>query len=326
MAFRLHPRFFIPIMTFLILSLLPKISSAQKDLGIPVKDAILWTSFVGPGKTGEMDTIYLSFGQYDAPLFLLAVNPDTGQMRQFNGPLPSEMGSWGFTIDHENLIYLGSYYSAHLLRFDPKTEKWDDLGRPGGESESFICKLTTGRDGKIWGGTFPSAKLFSYDPQTGVTQDYGRMDPDQFYCYPTAGEDGLIYCSIQFEKMDIVIFDPVKKVKKPLLAAEGRKPGRVNLYLGKDGMIYSHFVSSDQWFRVEDAERLIGVPRSDVPLIPRALPDGRDFSSMGNDILRIKNPATQEEKEIPIRYKAAGAYIFLVGKGPDAKIYGSSML
>ena len=326
MAFRFPPRFFIPIMTFLILSLVPKISSAQKDLGMPVRDAILWTSFVGPGKTGEMDTIYLSFGQYDAPLFLLAVNPDTGQMRQFNGPLSSEMGSWGFTIDHENRIYLGSYYSAHLLRFDPKTEKWDDLGRPGGESESFICKLTTGRDGKIWGGTFPSAKLFSYDPQTGVTQDYGRMDPDQFYCYPTAGEDGLIYCSIQFEKMDIVIFDPVKKVKKPLLAAEGRKPGRVNLYLGKDGMIYSHFVSSDQWFRVEDAERLIGVPRSDVPLIPRALPDGRDFSSMGNDILRIKNPATQEEKEIQIRYEAAGAYIFLLGNGPDAKIYGSSML
>jgi len=326
MAFRLHPRFFIPIMTFLILSLLPKISSAQKDLGIPVRDAILWTSFVGPGKTRVMDTIYLSFGQYDAPLFLLAVNPDTGQMRQFNGPLPSEMGSWGFTIDHENRIYLGSYYSAHLLRFDPKTEKWDDLGRPGGESESFICKLTTGRDGKIWGGTFPSAKLFSYDPQTGVAQDYGRMDPDQFYCYPTAGEDGLIYCSIQFEKMDIVIFDPVKRVKKPLLAAESRKPGRVNLYLGRDGMIYSHFASSDQWFRVEDAERLIGVPRSDVPLIPRALPDGRDFSSIGNDILRIKNPATQEEKEIQIRYEAAGAYIFLLGNGPDAKIYGSSML
>jgi hypothetical protein len=47
---------------------------------------------------------------------------------------------------------------------------------------------------------------------------------------------------------------------------------------------------------------------------------------MGNDILRIKNPATQEEKEIQIRYEAAGAYIFLLGNGPDAKIYGSSML
>jgi hypothetical protein len=325
MAYRSHLRSFIPIVTLVVLSLLPKVSSAQKHLGIPVRDAVLWTSFVGPGKTGEKDTIYLSFGQFKAPLFLLAVNPDTGQMRQFNGPLSSEMGSWGFTIDHQNRIYLGSYYSAHLLRFDPKTEAWEDLGRPGGESESFICKLTTGRDGKIWGGTFPSAKLFSYDPKTGVSEDYGRMDPDQFYCYPTAGQDGLIYCSIQFEKMDIVVFDPVKKFRKSLLAPESRRPGRVSLFLGKDGMIYSHFASSDQWFRVEDAERLSGVSRSDIPFIPRDLPDGRTFSIDG-ELLRIKNPATREEKEVPIRYEAAGAYIFLLGRGPDEKIYGSSML
>jgi len=37
------------------------------------------------------------------------------------------------------------------------------------------------------------------------------MDPDQFYCYPTAGDDGMIYCAIQFEKMDIVVFDPKKR-------------------------------------------------------------------------------------------------------------------
>jgi len=119
---------FIPILAFLILGLVPGISSGQRDLGIPVKEPIIWGVYPGPGKTGKTDTIYLSFGQYDAPLFLLAVNPDTGQIRQFNGPLSSEMGSWGFTVDHENRIYLGSYYNAHLLCFDPKTEKWDDLG------------------------------------------------------------------------------------------------------------------------------------------------------------------------------------------------------
>jgi hypothetical protein len=326
MGFRSNLRFFIPILVFFILSPFPQISLAQRDLGIPVREAIIWGTFLGPGKTGEMDTIYLSFGQYKAPLFLLAVNPNTGKMKQFNGPLPSEMGSWGFTIDHENRIYLGSYLSARLLRFDPKTEEWDDLGRPGGETESFICALTTAPDGKIWGGTFPSAKLFSYDPKTGVSEDFGRVDPDQFYCYPKAGADGLIYCVIQFEKMDIVVFDPVKKVKKSLIAPESRKPGRINLYLGKDGKIYVHFASSDQWFQVEDAERLIGVSRSDVPFIPRALPDGRDFYFIDNNILRVKNPATQEEKEIPLQYEAAGSFIFVVGTGPDDKIYGSSML
>ena len=315
-GFASNLRLFIPILAFFILNPLPKSSFAQRDLGIPVREAIVWGAYVGPGKTGKMDTIYLSFGQYNAPLFLLAVNPDTGKMKQFNGPLSSEMGSWGFTIDHENRIYLGSYYHAHLLRFDPKTEEWDDLGRPGGETESFICRITTAPDGKIWGGTYPSAKLFSYDPKTGVSEDFGRMDPDQFYCYPTAGEDGLIYCAIQFEKMDIVVFDPEKKAKTSLIPSEHRKPGRVSLVKGKDGKIYAQLSTSDQWFRIEGGEKLIEVSKSDIPFPQRSLPDGRQFHLIDNNLLRIENPVTKEEKEIPLQYEAAGAYHLCRRHGP----------
>jgi hypothetical protein len=318
-------QFLIPILAFLILSLLSKISFAQKDLGVPVREAVCWGTFAGPGKTGTMDTIYLSFGQYEAPLFLLAVNPDTGRVRQFNGPLSSEMGSWGFTVDHENRIYLGSYYNAHLLRFDPKTEKWEDLGQPAGKSESFICKITTAGDGKIWGGTYPSAKLFSYDPRTGVSENAGRMDPDQFYCYPTAGEDGLIYCAIQFEKMDIVVFDPEKKTKASLMPQESRKPGRMNLIKGKDGKIYVKLSTSDQWFHA-NGERLIEISKSDIPFPQGGLPDGRTFRLTDDSFLEVENPLTKEKKEILLPYEAAGAYIFAVGTGPDGKVYGSSML
>lgn len=326
MEFRSNLRLFIPILVFFILSIFPKILFAQRDLGIPVKEAIVWGAYVGPGKSGEMDTIYLSFGQYNAPLFLLAVDPETGQMKQFNGPLSSEMGSWGYAVDHENRIYLGTYYHAHLLRFDPKTEAWEDLGQPGGEGESFICKITTAPDGKIWGGTYPSAKLFSYDPKTGVRENFGRMDPNQFYCYPTAGEDGLIYCVIQFEKMDIVVFDPEKKTKTSLIPLEQRKPGRISLVKGKDGKIYFRFLSSDQWYLIEAGERLVEISKSDVPFPRSGLPDGRQFSVFDNHILRIVNSVTKEEKKIPLQYEASGAFIFVVGTGPDGRIYGSSML
>ena len=326
MGFWSNLLFLIPILVFFFLNPLVTISFAQRDLGIPVREAIIWGAYVGPGKTGEMDTIYLSFGQYNAPLFLLAVNPDTGQIRQFNGPLSSEMGSWGYTVDHENRIYLGSYLSARLLRFDPKKEDWDDLGRPGGETESFICALTTAPDGKIWGGTYPSAKLFSYDPKTGVIQDYGRMDPDQFYCYPTAGDDGFIYCAIQFEKMDIVVFDPEKKAKTSLIPLEHRKPGRMSLVKGKDGKVYARIPTTGQWFLIEEGRRLVEAPLSHIPFILKVLPDGRDFYFIDNNILRLRNPVTKEEKEIPLQYEAAGAYIFVVGTGPGGQIYGSSML
>jgi len=313
------------LLTFMTLNPLPRTLFAQRDLGIPVKEAMCWGAYVGPGKTGNRDTIYLSFGQYEAPLFLLAVNPDTGGMRQFNGPLSSEWGSWGFTIDLDNRIYLGSHLQAHLLRFDPKTEKWDDLGRPGGEKESFVCRLTTAPDGKIWGGTFPSAKLFSYDPKTGVIQNFGRMDPDQFYCYPTAGGDGLIYCAIQFEKMDIVVFDPAKETLTSLIPARDRKPGRVNLVKGTDGKVYARVLASNQWFRIED-KKLVQIFESDVPFPPSGLPDGRQFRLVDNKALIIQNPATGEEKKIPLQYEASGACIFVVSPGPDGRIYGSSML
>ncbi len=314
------------IFVFISLDLAPKISFAFRDLGVPVKEAACWGAYLGPGKTGNRNTVYLSFGQYKAPLFLLAINPDTGEMRQFKEPLSSEMGSWGFTVDHENRIYLGSYYHGHLLRFDPKTERWEDLGQPGGEKESFICSLTTAPDGKIWGGTYPSTSLFSYDPKTGMSANFGRMDPEQFYCYPTAGEDGLIYCAIQFEKMDVVVFDPKTKSKNSLIPPEGREPGRVRLVKGNDGKIYARISAPDRWFRIEEGKKLTEVSKSDIPFPPEGLPDGRQFHLIDNRVLRIENPATKEAKEIPLKYEASGAYIFAVGAGPDGRIYGSSML
>jgi streptogramin lyase len=318
--------------SFLLISILvafvfqPRISFAFRNLGIPVREAICWGAYVGPGKTGIRDTIYLSFGQYDAPLFLLGVNPETGEMRQFNGPLASEMGSWGFTVDQENRIYLGSYYHAHLFRFDPKTEGWEDLGQPAGEKESFICRIVTAPDGKIWGGTYPSANLFSYDPKTGTHEQFGRMDPDQFYCYPTAGEDGLIYCAIQFERSDIVVFDPKNKTKTSLLPPESRKPGRITLAKGRDGKIYAKLPGQDSWSRIEDGTRLVQASPSEIPFPASLLPDGRRFELIENRALKIENPQSKEEKEIPLRYDASGASIFHVAAGPDRRIYGSSML
>ena len=319
-------RFFLAGILSLILFLHPAAASAFRDLGVPVIEAISWGAYVGPGKTGARDTIYLSFSQYEAPLFLLAVNPNTGEMRQFNGPLSSEMGAWGFTIDRESRIYLGSYYGAHLLRFDPGTEKWDDLGHPAGEKESHVCSLTTAPDGKIWGGTYPSTHLFYYDPETGKSENFGRMDPEQFYCYPTAGEDGLIYCAIQFQKIDVVVFDPKTKTKTSLICPGDRKAGRISLIKGRDSKIYAKLSTQDQWFRIEEGRKFVPVSKSEIPFLQGDLPDGRRFSVMDSKILRIENPATKEIKQVPLRYDAAGAVIFHVASGPDHRVYGSSML
>jgi hypothetical protein len=318
-------RFFHFLSIFIFLNLSTEISFGFHNLGAPVKEGISWGSYAGPGKTGRTDTIYVVLGRYKESVSLLAVHPDTGEIRQFDGPLPDEMGSWGYAVDQESRIYLGSYYNAHLLRFDPKTEKWEDLGRPAGESESFICALTTAPDGKIWGGTFPSAKLFSFDPKTGETKDFGRMDEKQFYCYPTAGSDGLIYCAIRFEKTDIVVFDPVKESRTSLIPLEERRSGWLSLTRGEDGKVYAKFPSG-KWFRIEDGKTLLEISESKIPFPRGGLPDGRQFHLVDTNILKIQTPAKKEEKEIPLRHEASGAFLFMVGSGPDGRIYGSSML
>jgi WD40 repeat protein len=188
-----------------------------------------------------------------------------------------------------------------------------------------FSSVKQGRDGKIWGGTYPSAKLFSYDPKTGVVQNYGRMDPDQFYCYPTAGDDGLIYCAIQFERTDVVLFDPEKQTKTSLIPLEDRKPGRVNLVKGRDGNIYASLSPPKQWFRIK-GDKMIEISGSDIPYPQTSLPDGQTFRLINENSLQIENLLTKEKKEIPLRYEAAGSYIFVVATGPDGKIYGSSML
>ena len=138
------------------------------------------------------------------------------------------------------------------------------------------------------------------------------MDPEQFYCYPTAGEDGLIYCAIQFEKTDIVVFDPKTKSKLSLLLSVGRKPGRVSFIKGRDGKIYSRLSTQEQWFRIEGGQKFIPVSQQEIPFPPQGLPDGRQFHLVDNKILRIQNPAAKEEKEISLKYEASGASIFVV--------------
>jgi hypothetical protein len=135
----------------------------------------------------------------------------------------------------------------------------------------------------------------------------------------------LVYCAIQFARIDIVVFDPEKKTKTSLIPPESRRPGRVNLIKGRDRKIYVKLSTSDTWFQIE-GERRVEISKSDIPFPQSGLPDGRTFRLTDGNLLRVENPVTQEAKEIPLRYEAAGAFIFVVGKGPDGKVYGSSML
>src|SRR5688572_15279567 len=56
-----------------------------QSLGVPVRKGGLMGCIVGPdGRAGE--ALYFNFNQLSGLLFLVQVNPDTGEARQFNAP------------------------------------------------------------------------------------------------------------------------------------------------------------------------------------------------------------------------------------------------
>jgi len=144
------------------------------------------------------------------------------------------------------------------------------------------------------------------------------MDPDQFYCYPTAGDNGMIYCAIQFEKTDIVIFDPEKKTKASLIA---RSDARRSV-CARQGERWKNLFQTptlDRWFRIENKEKLVEVPESEVPLPDRGLPDGRQFHLAADRTLRVEAPAGKEKKEFLLQYESLGLFHLRCQPGPDQR-------
>jgi streptogramin lyase len=178
-----------------------------ESLGIPVRVGGLMGCIAGPdGHGGE--ALYFNMNQTGGTLFLVQVNPDTGEARQFNAPVGA--GAWAFIVGPDQKIYLGTWESGWLLRFDPKQPEKGivNLGKPAA-SETYLWQFAIGKDGKLYSCTYPNAKLVSYDPSTGKHEDLGRMHPTEMYARSVAaGEDGWIYVGIGTRSREIIAFDP----------------------------------------------------------------------------------------------------------------------
>src|SRR5687768_17913303 len=136
-----------------------------QSLGIPVRKGGLMGCIVGPdGRGGE--ALYFNFNQISGRLFLVQVDPDTGEARQFNAP--QGPGAWALVAGPDDKIYLGTWDGALILRFDPKQpdKGIEVVGKPSA-TEDYLWQFDLGPDGRIYGCTYPNAKLVRFDPGTG---------------------------------------------------------------------------------------------------------------------------------------------------------------
>jgi len=296
--------------------------SKFENLGVPVKRAGFRGCLVAPDKSGKKDLLYFNFNQIGGRLFLLALDPDTGQTWQYNAP--DGPGAWGFIYAPDQKIYLGTWDGGLILRFDPKKpeEGIKVLGRPS-ETETYIWMYAVGGDGKLYGGTYGNAKLISYDPKTGEMKDLGRMDETQMYSRTVAaGKDGRIYVGIGTGKGDIVVYDPFTGQHRSIAPQDLKAKAKGgSTQLGEDGHAYA--LIADKWFRCEDS-KLVPVAGFPDPAKER-FRDGRVLEEAGDGYYVLRHPSG-ETKRSEFSYAGTGSQIFHVGNGPLGRVYGSSVM
>lgn len=295
-----------------------------ESLGIPVRVGGLMGCIVGPNGRGG-DALYFNFNQTSGKLFLVQVDPDTGEAKQFDPP--EGPGAWAFITGPDEKIYLGTWDGGLVLRFDPKQpeKQIEVVGKPSA-TESYLWQYDIGKDGKLYACTYPQAKLVSFDPKTGTMEDLGRMHPTEMYARSVAvGPTGKVYVGIGTTIGDLVMFDLATKQHRSLLppGLEGAK-GRTTVNVSKrsDGNVYADFGTN--LFRLDDdkATRVTTAPNPPV----RKLRDGREVVSFERGKFSLKNPKTGEVVERKFKYAGKGDMIFVVGNGPNGCIYGSTAM
>ncbi|MCC6444220.1 MAG: hypothetical protein IT210_12300 [Armatimonadetes bacterium] len=297
-----------------------------EDLGVPVIRAGSMGCLIGPDPTGTKEWIYFNFNQQAAPLFIVAVDPETQEWRQYNAP--EGPGAWGFHVGPDKMIYLGTWGGGLILRFDPAhPEKGiEKVGKPSA-TEDYLWMFDTGTDGKLYACTYPNAKLVSYDPKTGQMEDLGRMDETQMYSRSVAAsKNGKIYVGIGSARANVVVYDPQTKQRKSILPEQYRKEGEWGTVMaGKDGNVYVR--SGAQWFRADD-ETLTPIEEKDWPgsRITLEMKNGLVVTDATNTGYTLLDTKTNKSTTHKFQYKGAGSGIFMTAMGPEGKIYGSTAM
>jgi len=284
---------------------------------------------LAPGPAGEGGSerwVYLNCQQSAGTLFLLAIDPASGRTLQYDAP--EGAGAWAFVRGPDDRLYFGTWESGALaLRFDPRQPEAGivPLGRPSA-TETYLWQFAAAPDGAIYACTYPHAKLVRIDPATDALEDLGRLDDEQMYSRTLAADgDGTLYVGIGFGRADVVAWDVAGRRRRALLTEEERSRHTVaTVRQGADGHVYAQL--GDEWWRCT-ADGLL-------PAASPALPAGPVWGDGWQVEARLE-PAGQgalvlrrgtETREVPFRYRGSGSRLFVLGRGPGGRVYGSSFL
>lgn len=298
-----------------------------RDVGVPVRSVNWVRLHAGRDREGK-PCIYATMGQQADSLFVLQIDPETGEFRQFISSVPKSNYPTATLMSRTGRLYVGAAYAGHLLCLDPETDVLDDLGAVHQGAATFPCRIDEDADGRIWIGSYGTADLTSYDPETCEFTHHGRMDEVDMYNYPFVNTDGTVACLIRMTKPHVAVFDPKTGEKLVVGPMTTKGQDTIDLYRGIDDRLYIKSSMGD--FLVDGTDAVPVETLPDRMNESASLSNGTTFTfADAAQQLHRKLKITKQDGKTRIYdldYEASGSDIFYIHAGPDGCIYGSSIL
>lgn len=269
---------------------------AYQNLGIQVYNNYVMRAVFG-NENGR-DVAYMV--QVGDPAQLVVVDIQTEETLKAID-LPGATGAWGMAVATDGRVYLGSYGTASLYRYDPSTDTIVNLGDPAEGTASQTTQffeLTPGLDGKIYGGVYPSGSVFEYDPVQGFT-NFGNPVPGQIYPRSVAydKEENILYVGGGGTKNYLIRHDLNTDQKTNIMPAQYNLTSTYDLNIVGDKL----FLKMDPGYKMIVLDKGTGAVIKDDELIhSRGVSEpheGKVYFTYGG-ILKSYDLSTNEVKEI----------------------------
>ncbi|WP_053202076.1 PQQ-binding-like beta-propeller repeat protein [Jiangella muralis] len=143
-------------------------------------------------------------------------------------------GGWACTISGGQ-VYVGTYPTPDLYRYDPATGEVELLGTIG-PSGGFVWCLTTAPDGTVYAGTSPRCELWEYRPDTGVLRNLGRVATDTQFARVVAADDTTVYVGTT-PLRHVIAVDRATGAKRDIYPAELERAGSVDPIIATGGRV-----------------------------------------------------------------------------------------
>ncbi|MFP4501272.1 MAG: hypothetical protein ACLFTT_09770 [Candidatus Hydrogenedentota bacterium] len=266
---------------------------------------------------------------------LLMLDALSGKSEQIETPFPPGGDCpYSSILSSKNKYY--THFNSYFCEFDPEKRAFTFHKRT---RPQMAMGMTEDDNGVIWSVTYPNSGVVSYDPASGEFNDYGHVYDQnwrQYQRHVAADDAGWIYFGIGSTASQVIMFNPETEEAKPVAEGGERVKGAGYVVRAKDGKVYGHTGSDDNWYvfhkgeatPIEKPDSIDKKPiiTSSQALFHREFPSGRRLvkCDLVNRVIVVENAETDETIRNTFDYTSEGAHVMGLAAAPDGTICGGT--